>query len=363
MTIENTAVGLAGWRRCNAVRVSVALCTRNGARWIGPLLESLSAQTVPPGEVIVADDCSDDDTVAIIEAWSRTVPFRVEVSVNPVRLGSTMNFAQVLTRCSGTYIALADQDDVWYPAKLARLLGEMESDPTLTLAFSDADLIGEDGRPLGGHLWRTRLVERTLRRNAVVSEGLFARKALTTGCTMMIRRRVVEAALPFPDVLTDTSAPMRHDRWLSLVAAAVGTVRALPEPLLGFRVHPHQETGVLVGRQLFDALVASAARVLRSPDPAGSAGRRARATQLGVAAERADLLGDFDEARTLRRIAELILMRAEPAPSVRGGLARVVRCFRAGVYEPDLLGAGAAGADVIRALGQPLWARGNGNSS
>ena len=118
---------------------------------------------------------------------------------------------------------IGDQDDVWYPTKLELLLQEFELDPTISMVFSDADLIGEDGTRVGPRLWDTRLVGRTLRRHAVVPEELLARRALTTGCTMAIRRRVVEAALPFPDLMDDRRAIMRHDRWLSLVAAAVGT--------------------------------------------------------------------------------------------------------------------------------------------
>lgn len=335
------------------VGLSVALCTWNGARWLRPMLESLAGQERLPDELVVQDDRSTDDTVDVLRAFATEAPFEVRIDVNDEHLGSTANFARAIEQARGRFIALADQDDIWYPAKLRRLTDELTEDPTLTLVFSDADLIGEDGRRLPGRLWDTRLVGPLLRRHPVVSNELFARRALTTGCTVVVRRRVAEAALPFPPELEHADAPMRHDRWLTLVAASVGTVKALPEPLLAFRVHPEQETGVLVGRQLGDALARTAARTLRNHDGDRADGLVARARQLRVAAERADLVGDFDEARALRRVAAGYELRAaidRPGP---GRLRRIAEGIRTGAYAHDPLAPASVAADVVRAL-RPL---------
>lgn len=348
----------APWRRRPEVEVSVALCTFNGSRWIRPFLDSLVAQERRPDELVVIDDASSDDSVDVIERFAEVSPFPVRLEVNPSRVGSIANFAQVLERCRGRFLALADQDDVWYPAKLRRLVAELDEDPTLTLAFSDADLIGEDGRRLGRRLWDTRRVGDLLRRHPVVPEELFARRALTTGCTMVLRRRVVEAALPFPEVLQDPVVPMRHDRWLSLVAAAVGTVRALPEPMLGFRVHPAQETGVLIGRQLTAALRRSAAGSACGDSELHAAGLRARAAQLAAAAERAELLGDFGEAEVLRDVARGELLRSRMVTNGRPALSLLGEAVRAGAYRHNAVGAGAVAADVVRLVRRRLPVRG-----
>lgn len=329
------------------VDLTVVLCTLNGSRWLPELLGSIAGQTRPPDELVVFDDASDDDSVAVVEQFAATVPFDVRVHVNPVRLGSTRNFAAALAESGGRVIALADQDDVWYSHKLALLLWEFDRDPTISMVFSDADLIDGTGRKLGRRLWDTRLVGRTLRRHAVVPEDLFARRALTTGCTMAVRRRVIDAALPFPDLLDDPRAVMRHDRWLSLVAAAVGTVRALPDPLLGFRVHTDQETGVLVGGQLPRAMWSAARKVGRST--AAPAEHRIRAAQLESAAARAELVGDFHEAATLRDIAHHQNQRALVGSPGHGPLT-VLRSAAHGKYRGDPLSVLAAGADVARSL-------------
>ncbi|MBS1838360.1 MAG: glycosyltransferase [Actinobacteria bacterium] len=335
--------------------VSVALCTRNGAQWIREMLDSLASQSRLPDELVVADDHSDDATMSIIAEFAQHAPFVVHIETNETPVGSTMNFASALARCGGRFIALADQDDVWYPSKLACLVGEMEQDPTITMAFSDAELIDEDGVVIGSSLWDARLVGCTLRRRPVVAEELFARRALTTGCTMAVRRRAVAAALPFPDELLDDVAPMRHDRWLSLVAAAVGTVRAIPEPLLGFRVHPAQETGVLLGRQLHRAMSRAVTGVLRASTD-DDRGYRVRAVQLEVAADRAEDLGDFEEAATLRGVAAHLRRRVDVSEPVGRRLRSVMSDVNAGVYGWDRLGITAAGADIARALLRPARA-------
>ncbi|MEX0767748.1 MAG: glycosyltransferase, partial [Microthrixaceae bacterium] len=102
-------------------QVSVALCTLNGERWIEQLLQSLATQELLPDELVVQDDCSEDRTVELIRKFALAAPFPVRLEINSVRLGSTANFAEALMRCQGRFIALSDQDDVWYSVKLKRL--------------------------------------------------------------------------------------------------------------------------------------------------------------------------------------------------------------------------------------------------
>jgi hypothetical protein len=336
--------------------VAVVLCTWNGGRWLGELLASIAQQDLLPDELIVQDDGSTDDTIEVVEAFARSAPFRVELAVNDARIGSTANFERALGRSTAQVVALADQDDLWYPEKLACLVGALAEDPILTLTFSDADLLDEHGRRTGRRLWQGRGNQHLLTTHEIVPGPWFARRALSTGCTMVARRRAVEASLPFPDCLDEPSAPMRHDRWLSLVAAAVGTVRALPEPLLGFRVHPAQQTGVLTSKQLRSRLLGTAAATTRPPDPMLAEGHRARARQILVAADRADELGDFAEADELRRIAAHREARADLGSTVTRRLTTIGREFVSGGYDRSAIGLSGAAADVVRSI-RPNGAR------
>lgn len=330
--------------------VSVVLCTWNGAPWLPELLASLVAQDRRPDEVVVQDDASTDDTIGLLRAFASNAPFPVYIGVNDHRVGSTRNFERALMRSRSQIVALSDQDDIWYRHKLSHLTAVLDEDPILTLALSDADLIDEADRPMGRTLWETRHIARYLRSHEIVPGPMFARRALSTGCTLAVRRRAVEAALPFPSSLDDDRAPMRHDRWLSLVAAAVGTIRTVPEPLLAFRVHPRQQTGVLhrgaLAARLFDATRSAVASGGRS----ASDEHRVRAVQVAEAATRADRLGDFEEADALRRVVQHHLFRSELGPTVYSRLWGIAEEVVTDGYDRSVLGLAGAAADVARSV-------------
>src|SRR5262245_49520236 len=102
-------------------RLSVALCTYNGARFLHDQLSSIARQSSLPHELVICDDRSSDNTVAIIERFALGAPFPVRWQVNATNLGSTKNFELAISRCHGDVIALSDQDDIWQRDKLAQI--------------------------------------------------------------------------------------------------------------------------------------------------------------------------------------------------------------------------------------------------
>lgn len=220
--------------------VSVALCTRNGAAYVGEQVRSILAQQPPPMELVVGDDASSDDTLAIIE---RTVAERGSgVTLRILRhdppLGVVGNFADAIAATTGDLVALSDQDDVWAPGKLAALTARFAADPDLLLMHSDARLVDGAGAPLGVALLDA--LEATRGERAGLQHGdafaVLLRRNLVTGATVVFRRRLLEAAAPFP-------AEWVHDEWLAVLAAALGTLRLDPAPLIDYRQHGANEIG------------------------------------------------------------------------------------------------------------------------
>src|SRR6478609_12105203 len=105
--------------------VSVAMATYNGAKFLQAQLDSLAAQTQLPDELVVGDDGSSDDTLAILEAFAASAPFPVRVDRNETRPDYGDNFMRTALRCTGDYIAFCDQDDVWLPEKIERCAAAM----------------------------------------------------------------------------------------------------------------------------------------------------------------------------------------------------------------------------------------------
>ena len=137
--------------------ISVALCTHNGTRFIGEQMRSICFQTLPPGEIVLSDDASSDDGVAVARAALReceqarpglSIDLRVIENSPPLRV--TKNFEQAALACRGDLIALSDQDDVWHPERLARMAAEFERRPDLLLLHTDARLVNADRRGIEG---------------------------------------------------------------------------------------------------------------------------------------------------------------------------------------------------------------------
>lgn len=220
---------------------SVAMCTYNGSQYLKSQLDSISAQTRPPDELVICDDASTDDTLCIIEKFAASVSFPVRVEVNSSTLGSTKNFEKVISLCNDGLIALADQDDVWLPRKLEILESEFRSQPNVGLIFSDADVVDEDLRPLDVRLWTAMGFDEKLRRKLKSNRGLDVLLTgwTVTGATMAFRSRFRTLALPIPDDL-----PLIHDGWIAALIASLAEVSFIQEPLIKYRQHHEQQIGV-----------------------------------------------------------------------------------------------------------------------
>lgn len=111
------------------MRLSVAMCTYNGEKYIREQLMSIRNQTLRIDEIVICDDCSEDDTVEIIENLIRQYDLPVRLHVNTWNHGYRKNFEQAICRCSGDIIFLSDQDDIWLPTKVETIIGYFNSNP------------------------------------------------------------------------------------------------------------------------------------------------------------------------------------------------------------------------------------------
>lgn len=218
-------------------RISVALATCNGATYLQELLDSLAAQQLPPFELMVSDDASTDATLSILEQFASAAPFEVRILHNTTRLGVADNFARAIADCSGEIIALADQDDVWHPQKLARLAQAL-SQPDAQAAFSDADVVDADLRPLGYTMWQRVRFTTGERMRMARGDGfsVLLKHSIVTGATLAFRSHMRDVALPIP-------VGWAHDAWLAHNAAARGQIVAIPEPLIAYRQHAGNVVG------------------------------------------------------------------------------------------------------------------------
>lgn len=222
--------------------VSIALATYNGSTYLPELLASLEAQSWPNLEVVVADDASRDGTPELLASYSGRVPVRLVGGGG--RVGIVGNFERALAACRGDYIALADQDDVWAPEKIADLMRDLQrverarGHATPALAFCDIELVDAKLGCLSKSLFditaKSRRAERL--RDFLLSNHV-------PGCAMLVNRAALKRALPFP------AGIVMHDWWLSMVVASFGEIRHVAAPHLKYRQHDGNAVGASATNQ------------------------------------------------------------------------------------------------------------------
>lgn len=225
----------------DTLRVSIVLCTYNGAAYLAEQLKTFLTQSRLPDEIIIGDDASSDGTWAIVEAFEASARARgifVRAVRRPERLGYVANFSGALALASGDVIFLCDQDDAWHPDKLAAML-EGFGNPGLVLLHTNARLVAADGAYLGHELFDA--LELTARERQLVHDGhafsVYLRRNIATGAATAFRRELLAASLPIPPNWV-------HDAWLAAVAAALGTVGIMDDALIDYRQHGANQIGM-----------------------------------------------------------------------------------------------------------------------
>lgn len=98
--------------------VSVIMATYNGEKYLREQLDSILQQTYPIQEIIVQDDCSTDGTMDILASYAGQYPI-IQVERNGQNKGCNATFKAAGMRATGDFVAISDQDDVWYSHKIA----------------------------------------------------------------------------------------------------------------------------------------------------------------------------------------------------------------------------------------------------
>lgn len=222
--------------------VDVLLATYNGASYLAEQLDSLLAQTHQDFRLLVSDDGSSDATLAILEQYRPRFGERLVVLEHPRRgQGVVCNFANLMNASLrdgvASWIAFADQDDVWLPEKIELCLGSMvqleagdgASQPCLVhsdLTVVDAGL----GVICNSFARYQRMDPQQCTPLSLLSVNQ------VTGCTMMVNRALLEVALPMP------AEVIMHDWWCALVSGS-GRRHFLAEPLILYRQHGANQVG------------------------------------------------------------------------------------------------------------------------
>jgi glycosyltransferase involved in cell wall biosynthesis len=220
--------------------IDILLATYDGERFLAEQIQSILKQTYSSWRLLIRDDGSTDNTVAIIRSYEEKYPGKIILLEDSVRnLGACGNFGVLLQHADADYVMFCDQDDVWLPRKIELTLAKMHGleqryGPDIPfLVYTDMKVADKDLNIIADSYWEHqactpksgRQFNRLLVSNVVI------------GCTSMMNRDLRDLLLPLPQ------EALMHDWWAGLVAAALGKSDFVGEPTMFYRQHGRNVVG------------------------------------------------------------------------------------------------------------------------
>lgn len=221
--------------------VSIVMPTFNRLHLLPATVESVRAQTVSRWELLIADDGSDADTHAYLQALARDSRIRVLWLAHSGRPATGRNAG--LAQARGDHVAFLDSDDVWMPRKLDCQLQALRAAPDRQWCYTGFTEVDADGRDLQGAPGHCEPCPPALF-DALVKGPI----PIRTPSVVLARRSLLQAAGGFDSEL---AAAEDVDLWMRLALLSPAVV--LKEPLVQVRRHAqslsHRLTEVHAGRE------------------------------------------------------------------------------------------------------------------
>lgn len=217
------------------------MTTYNGEKYIKEQLYSILEQSVKPDEILIADDCSKDQTCEIINEIKKNTNIKIELIINHHNLGYILNFKNIMSKASGEYIFLCDQDDIWEKDKIEKTIFYMKAHGA-KVACTGFRLIDDKGMyienlwsfdadPISGYQnWSGTVKKIPMSR---LIWGNFS-----PGCTYCYTRDI------FYTLNAINNNEISHDFQVLLIGANKGAAIYIDEPLSRYRLHGSNAIGM-----------------------------------------------------------------------------------------------------------------------
>ncbi len=203
-------------------RVCVCIFTYNQQDYIRQCVESVLAQAVDVAlEILVGDDCSSDNTSAIVAQIAAANPGVVKHIRHNPRCGAAANAKTIIGLADGEFIAALDGDDFWMPGKLRKQLAYMDAHPECVGVYTNAVTVTHSGEPIGLF-------------NDVGNQSFDLSALLRRGNFLSTSSGLVRGRLKH--LLLEIDGPF-IDYQVHLANALEGNLTQLAEPLVGYRVN------------------------------------------------------------------------------------------------------------------------------
>lgn len=219
-------------------KISVVIATYNGERFIQKELETILNQTIPVDEVILGDDGSSDNTKTIIKKFIAENDLENWILIeNETNLGLSKNFFNILSKATGDFIFIADQDDEWELDKIEKMIKVMENDSKIMCLTSSFDIIDENSAKIDPPKGLTEIESLNDESFKVTYSNELIGHSKLRGCMMCVRKDLISIILKtdLPNALSMDL--LCHDWAISIVATIIGQCVNYNKILCHYRVH------------------------------------------------------------------------------------------------------------------------------
>ena len=198
-------------------------------------------------EIVACDDCSNDGTIDILNDYAKRFPdIEWKVLCNEKNMGFRDNFRQAISNCTGDYIFLCDQDDIWVSNKIERMVEVMINNPSIYALVSDFKSISSKNDFLQPdkqleNIWVSSAI--TNSENSLEKIKIYEALSRTMGqgCTTALTNECAEMYLKCHE-------DENHDYLIGVVAAFYGGLYFMKEQLTYYRLHENNTIGMAIGK-------------------------------------------------------------------------------------------------------------------
>lgn len=206
------------------MKISIAIATYNGEKYIEEQLKSIYNQTIKPDEIIISDDNSNDNTLNIINEIKKITNIKHIIIENKKRIGYSLNFNRALESVKGEVIFLCDQDDFWFENKIELVLNQFKENSSIWVVMNDAMFTDESLNEL-----RITKLDEHKRYDRKLN-------GYHIGCCAAVRKELLDYCLPIP------SNKVGHDNWIIGIAEGLGKRKIINLVLQYYRRHGNNQS-------------------------------------------------------------------------------------------------------------------------
>lgn len=217
--------------------ISVAMTTYNGEKYICEQIESILNQSMKVDEIIVCDDGSSDSTIELLKKYP------VKVVQNDMNLGYRLNFKKAMELCSGDYIFLCDQDDIWLPHKVEEMMRMMKTHSNMHVLSSSFIYIDDKNQEIQMKLDKSRsnnnLYCRPVKKDSLYQVNFLDYLSMNyfQGCSLLLDKWIKDLVLEY------YSTDIEHDYLINSIAASYSSMYFYNKPLFQYRLHENNSIG------------------------------------------------------------------------------------------------------------------------